>query len=115
MVVSFEFSGEVCVLRLEGRFATGLDQTYLRGRADELRHLDYRKVAVDFTGVSYIDSTGIGFLISVYTIVTQEKQGAFALAGTNRRVQEVLRLTKMTTIMKSYADLAAAVAALASA
>ena len=113
MVVQFDFEGDVCVLRLEGRFATGLDSDYLRGKVDELKRLACKKVVADFTKVSYIDSTGIGFLISVYTTLTRDGSGQFVLAGVNRRVQQVLELTKLTGILRAFPDLDAARAAIA--
>lgn len=112
MVVHFDVKGDVCVVRLEGRFATGLDSDYLRGKVDELKRLASKKVVADFSQVSYIDSTGIGFLISVYTSITKDGNGRFVLASPNRRVKEVLQLTKLYTILIAYPDVPSAIAAL---
>ena len=37
MLVEFEYLGDICVLRLEGRFATGQDSLYLHTKAEELK------------------------------------------------------------------------------
>ena len=102
MVVNFEFLDDVCVLRLEGRFATGQDAEYLRTKTEELRKQGCLKIIADFSGVSYIDSTGIGFLIAIYTSIIRERGGKFVIAAPNRRVREVLQLTKLDTILTLY-------------
>ena len=90
MLVELEHQGDVCVLRLHGRFATGQDSAYLRARSDEVKCSGYYKVLADFSQVSYIDSTGIGFLIGIYTSVMKNPNGHFVLANLNRRVRAQL-------------------------
>jgi anti-anti-sigma factor len=112
MLVEFEHHGDVCVLRLHGRFATGQDSTYLRTRADEVKCAGYSKVLADFSQVSYIDSTGIGFLIGIYTSVLKNPNGRFVLANLNRRVREVLELTRLANVIPIYPDVESAFEAL---
>jgi len=110
--VEFEFRGEICVIRLEGRFATGQDSLYLHTKAEELKASGCLKILVDFTRVDYVDSTGIGFLIGIYTSVKKSPLGQFALAGANRRVREVLELTRLAQVIQLYPNEAAALEAL---
>jgi anti-anti-sigma factor len=112
MLVEFEFRGEICVIRLEGRFATGQDSLYLHTKAEELKASGCLKILVDFTRVDYVDSTGIGFLIGIYTSVKKSPLGQFALAGANRRVREVLELTRLAQVIQLYPNEAAALEAL---
>jgi anti-anti-sigma factor len=112
MLVEFEFQGDICVLRLHGRFATGQDSLYLHTKAEELKGSGYLKILVDFGGVDYVDSTGIGFLIGIYTSVTKSPQGKFALTNANRRVREVLELTRLAQVIQIYPNEAAALEAL---
>lgn len=112
MLVDFEHRGDICVLRLEGRFATGQDSLYLHNKAEELKNSGVTKVLVDFAGVDYVDSTGIGFLIGIYTSVTKSPQGKFALVNPNRRVREVLELTRLAQIIQTYPSEDAALGAL---
>src|ERR1700744_2795211 len=102
MLVEFEHQGDVCVLRLHGRFATGQDSTYLRGKTAEVKNSGYSKVFADFNQVDYIDSTGIGFLIGIYTSVIKNPDGRFVLANLNRRVREVLELTRLANVIPIY-------------
>jgi anti-sigma B factor antagonist len=112
MLVEFEKQADVCVLRLHGRFATGQDSSYLRGKTEELKSSGFSKVLADFSKVDYIDSTGIGFLISIYTSVLKVNNGRFALANLNRRVREVLELTRLAEVMPIYSSQEAALEAL---
>jgi len=112
MLVEFEHRGDVCVLRLHGRFATGQDSAYLRTRTDEVKCSGFSKVLADFTEVSYIDSTGIGFLIGIYTSTLKNPNGRFVLANLNRRVREVLELTRLANVIPIYPDFDSAFEAL---
>ena len=112
MLVDFEQRGDVCILRLHGRFATGQDSAYLRAKTDEIKNAGHSKVLADFSQVSYIDSTGIGFLIGIYTSVLKNSQGRFALANLNRRVRDVLELTRLANVMPIYPSEVAALEAL---
>jgi anti-sigma B factor antagonist len=113
MKVHFETAGDICTLRLEGRFATGQDSEYLRVKTEELKKAGCRHIIADFSKVSYIDSTGIGFLIAIYTSVLRDR-GEFVLSAPNRRVRDVLDLTKLSSILTLYENEAAARTALTS-
>jgi len=112
MLVEFEFRGDICVLRLQGRFATGQDSLYLHTKAEELKTSGCAKILVDFSDVDYVDSTGIGFLIGIYTSVTKSPNGKFALVNANRRVRDVLELTRLAQVIQMYPNEAAALEAL---
>jgi len=114
MLVEFDNQGDVCVLRLHGRFATGQDSAYLRSKTEEIKSSGCIKVLADFSQVDYIDSTGIGFLIGIYSSVLKAPNGQFVLASLNRRVREVLELTRLANIMSIYPDEATAFRALES-
>jgi len=102
MLVEFEYREDVCLLRLHGRFATGQDSAYLRSKTDEIKRSGFSKVLADFSEVSYIDSTGIGFLIGIYTSVLKNANGRFVLTNLNRRVRDVLELTRLANVIPIY-------------
>jgi anti-anti-sigma factor len=110
MHIDFEYQGDVCILRTQGRFATGLDADYLREKTDEIKKSGRRKVMADFHNVPYIDSTGIGFLVGVYTSVTNTLGGRFVVAAPNQRVREVLDLMRLSTVIPIAPDEAAGMA-----
>ncbi len=102
MLVELEKRGEICVLRLHGRFATGKDSSYLRSKTEEIKSSGCSKILADFNQVEYLDSTGIGFLIGIYTSVLRSAAGRFVLTNLNRRVREVLELTRLANVMPIY-------------
>lgn len=104
MVIELELKGDVCILRNKGRFATGTDAAYLRSKTDEIKKSGRRKVLADFQEVPYLDSTGIGFVVGVYTSVTNMPGGRFVLVGPSRRVREVLDLMRLSTVIPIAAD-----------
>lgn len=112
MLVEIENRGDICLLRLHGRFATGKDSGYLRGKTEEVKNSNCAKVLADFSEVEYLDSTGIGFLIGIYTSVTKSSTGRFVLCNLNRRVREVLELTRLANVMPIYPNIDAASEAL---
>lgn len=112
MLVDFEFRGDLCVIRLEGRFAPAEDSFYLHTKAEELKTSGCAKILVDFNHVDYVDSTGIGFIIGIYTSIKKNPSGRFALANAGRRVREVLELTRLAEVIHIYPNEAAALEAL---
>jgi anti-anti-sigma factor len=112
MLVDFEYRGDLCVIRLEGRFTPSEDSFYLHTKAEELKNSGCPKVLVDFNHVDYVDSTGIGFLIGIYTSIKRSPAGRFALANASRRVREVLELTRLAEVIQIYPTEAAALEAL---
>jgi len=107
MLIEFDYRDDVCILRPKGRFVTGLDAAYLRSKTEEVRNSGCRKVLADFRDVPYIDSTGIGFMVGVYTTVTNTLGGRFVIVGPHPRVREVLDLTRLSSVMPIVADEAA--------
>jgi anti-anti-sigma factor len=110
MLIDLDYKDDVCILRLKGRFVTGGDREYLQAKTDELKNCGRRKVLADFSGVPYADSTGIAFIVGVYTSVTNSLGGRFVLVGPNHRVREVLDLTRLSTVIPVVADEAAGLA-----
>ena len=106
MLVDFDYRDDVCILRPRGRFATGLDAAHLRSKTEEVRQCGCRKVMADFTDVPYIDSTGIGFVVGLYTTITNTG-GRFVIVGPHARVREVLELMRLTSVLPIVADEAA--------
>ncbi len=102
MLVELEKRGDICVLRMHGRFATGKDSSYLREKTAEVKESGCSRVLADFSQVEYLDSTGIGFLIEIFTSVLKNAAGSFVLANVNRRTREVLELTRLANVMPIY-------------
>ena len=53
--------------------------------------------------VSYVDSAGLGALVSAYTTVTREG-GSLKLVNVTKKLQDLLSITKLLTVFESYDD-----------
>lgn len=71
------------------------------------------KLAIDLTGVNYMDSAGLGMLVYAYGAIN-EKNGSFRLCGVTARVLSLLQLTKMDTFLAIDASREESLAALRS-
>ena len=112
MLVEIEHREDICFVRFKGRFVTGTDRAYLSGKVGEIKSARCTKVMADFHDVPYIDSTGIGFIVSVFTSVTKDAGGRFVLVGANKRVREVFDLTRLSSVIPLAADEASGIVAL---
>ena len=69
-----------------------------------------KPVIVDVTGVPYMDSAGLGCLVSVFTSCQRTGHG-FAVTGVNDRIRTLFRVTHLDGLLPSFPSLAAAEAA----
>jgi len=112
MRIDVEQRDGVCAVRFSGRFATGEDPHFLSAKAEEIKKANRGKLLVDFSEVPYVGSTGLGYLVSIYTSVTTISGGRFMLVGVTPRVRELLDMTRLSTIIPMAADFTAGRAAL---
>ena len=111
MLIELEHREDVCILRIKGRVVTGADPKLLR-TLDEIKNRNCYRLLVDLREVPFIGSTGIGFLVGLYTSATKTRNSRFVLVGSNPRVREVLDLTRLSTIIQLAPDMASGLAAL---
>ena len=100
--------GDVSVVDVTGRITLGEGSSALR---DELRALvgkNQKKILLNLGDVSYIDSSGIGELVSGFTTVTNAG-GQLKLLKLSKRVKDLLQITKLYTVFDVKDDEAAAV------
>jgi anti-anti-sigma factor len=112
MLIELEQKDDIVIVRFQGRIATGADSEYLGTKLEEVRNRHSDKVLADFREVSSIGSTGIGFVVAVYTSVMKMPGGRFVLMGANSRVREVLELTSLSTIIPLADDMKSGLAVL---
>jgi anti-anti-sigma factor len=100
MRIELEHRSDLCILRLNGRFLTGSNAEYQRVR-DWLEGAVCRNLVVDCSALPYLDSTGLAFLVGIYSL-TSRSGGRVALANVSPRIQEVLRITKLDGIIPAF-------------
>ena len=112
MLVELLQQDEICILRFQGRFATGAQLEYLEDKLEEIRSLGANKVLVDFREVTSIGSTGLGFVVSIYASVTNRPCGRFVMTGFNPKVWKAFEITRLTEIVPIAPDVDSAIAML---
>jgi anti-sigma B factor antagonist len=79
-----------------------------------VRRENARTVILDFSGVPYLDSSGLGSLVSAYTSC-QKSGRRVALTGVNQRVMKVFEITKVEPIFLMFSTVSEALEALTNA
>jgi anti-sigma B factor antagonist len=100
--------GDVTVIDVSGRITLGEGSSNLRDGIRELLGKGDRKILLNLADVSYIDSSGIGELVSGFTSVANQG-GQLKLLNLTKRVRDLLQITKLYTVFDVYDDEAAAV------
>jgi len=100
--------GDVTVIDAAGRITLGEGASAFRDTIRDLSAKGSKKVLLNLADVSYIDSSGIGEMVSGFTTVTNNG-GQLKLLGLNKRVKDLLQITKLYTVFDAYDDEVAAV------
>ncbi len=100
--------GDVTVMDAAGRITLGEGASMFRDAIRELVAKGNKKVLLNLGEVSYIDSSGIGELVSGFTTVTNSG-GQLKLVGLSKRVKDLLQITKLYTVFEVFDDETAAV------
>ena len=107
-IASRELDG-VTVLDLNGRITLGEGSVQIRDAIRDLIAKGQKRILLDLGEVNYIDSSGLGELVSAYTSV--KNQGAsLKLLKLTRKDHDLLQLTKLYTVFDIYDDEASAIA-----
>lgn len=101
--------GEVIVIDVSGRITLGEGSSNLREGIREMLGKGSRKILLNLGDVSYIDSSGIGELVSAFTSVANQG-GVLKLLNLTKRVKDLLQITKLYTVFDIFEDEAHAVA-----
>ncbi len=101
----------VDLITLAGRIMLGTDNAAVEETITELLRRGRRKIIVDLSAVTHIDSTGIGRFIAALGRVL-EAGGTLLMAGATGAVRESFRVTRLDSIFRFYDDVEAARAAL---
>ena len=94
-------AGDVTILDLEGKITIGEGNVALRSAVRRLVQEGKKKVLLNLSGVSYMDSSGIGELVSSHTTITG-KEGQLKLLNLQAKIKDLLAITKLLTVFDVY-------------
>ena len=100
--------GDVTVIDAAGRITLGEGASVFRDTVRDLAAKGDKKILLNLSDVTYIDSSGIGELVSGFTTVTNHG-GVLKLLGLSKRVKDLLQITKLYTVFEVFDDEATAV------
>ena len=94
-------AGDVTVLDMSGKITLGEGSVSLRTAVRRLLEEGKKRILLNLAGVSYIDSSGIGELVSSYTAINKEG-GQLKLLNLTQKLQDLLTITKLLTVFDVY-------------
>ncbi len=99
----------VTILDLSGRITLGEGSVQLRDAVRELLSKGQKLILLNLAEVNYIDSSGIGELVSAFTTV-RNQGGELKLLKLTKKVHDLLQITKLYTVFDIKDDEAQAIA-----
>ena len=112
MKVSTRQVDGITILDLSGRITLGEGSVQLRDAVRDLLSKGQKRILLNLGDVNYIDSSGIGELVSAYTTV-RNQGGELKLLNLTKKVHDLLQITKLYTVFDIKDDEASAIASFA--
>jgi anti-sigma B factor antagonist len=100
---TYRESQGITVVDIGGRITLGEGSALLRKTVRDLLEEKRILILLNLADVDYIDSSGIGELVSAYTGV-KNRGGALKLLHLTKKVHDLLQLTKLFTVFDVYSD-----------
>jgi len=100
----------ITVLDLGGRITLGEGSVQLRDAVRDLLAKGHKKIVLNLGDISYMDSSGMGELVTAYTSV-KNQGGELKLINLTKKIEDLMQITKLVTVFDIYDDEAKAIAA----
>jgi len=108
MKTSTRQAGDVTIVDISGRIALGEESAALRELVADLLSEGNVKILLNLAGVDYIDSSGLGALVSA-SASTRKAGGQMKLVNLTHRIDDLMEVTRLYTVFDISSDEAAAV------
>jgi len=94
---------QAAVLDITGRITLGEGNVVLRDKVGELLDAGNQRIILNLQDVHFIDSSGLGELVKAHATV-RNKGGQLTLVNLNRRISDLLQMTKLSTVFEIQPD-----------
>ena len=94
-------AGDITILDMDGKVTIGEGSVALRTTIRRLLGEGKKKILLNLGRVGYVDSSGIGELVSSFTAVNKE-EGSLKLLNLTQKIQDLLAITKLLTVFDVY-------------
>ena len=98
----------VTILEPKGKITIGIGDVALREAVGDALDAGARNILVDLSGVTTIDSSGIGELVSAYTTVSN-RGGQLKLTNLPPKVTDILQVTQLISVFEVHDNLSEAI------
>ena len=99
--VSERQAGDITILDMNGKVTIGEGSVALRTTIRRLLGEGKKKILLNLGSVGYVDSSGIGELVSSFTAVNKE-DGSLKLLNLTQKIQDLLAITKLLTVFDVF-------------
>jgi len=114
MKASIRQADDVTIVDLSGQMKLGEGTSILRATVKDLLGKGQKNILLNLGDISYIDSSGVGELVSAFTSV-RNQGGDLKLLHLTKKVRDLLQITKLYTVFEVLDDEKAALSAFAAA
>lgn len=114
MQITERIVGEIAIVEVVGDIVANSGDALLKDKLASLRLQGYIRVVVDLGKVPYMDSAGLGELIHAYATM-KKAGGTLKLMRVQKRLRDLLTITKLVTVFDAYDDEPAALESFAAA
>ena len=91
----------IVILEPRGKIMGGPDASLLHDKLYECIENDKKKIVIDLARVDWMNSTGLGILISSFTTL-RNNEGELKLANVTEKIQSLLTITKLVSVFESF-------------
>jgi len=101
MICTHRIEDGICLVSIEGNIALdGVNEAkaYLKPHLDSP---DVNALVINFEKVNFIDSSGIGLIVSIFKTM-QQKEGKFALSNLSKKNEEIFAITRLNKILEIF-------------
>lgn len=103
MKIDMRHSGGVTILAPKGKITIGVGDVALRQAVLAALEAGNKNILINLAGVSTMDSSGIGELVSTYTTVTN-RGGKLKLLNLPAKIADILQITQLITVFETFDD-----------
>jgi len=112
MKINSRIVGDIHFLDCSGTIVLGEETRTVRTTVGNILNNGGKKIVLNLANVNYIDSSGVGELVSTYTTVVKNG-GQLKLLSLTKKIHELLAITKLLTVFQVFDDESAAIASFA--
>ncbi|HEV3214431.1 MAG TPA: STAS domain-containing protein [Vicinamibacterales bacterium] len=101
MEIAERNAGKITVLDLSGKITLGEGDVLLKDKLHSLLNQGRKDVLLNLARVQYVDSAGLGAIVSAYTTMTRDG-GSLKLANVTKKLGDLLSITKLLTVFETF-------------